>query len=476
MHKRLNTGKPVHLNHRTVAALTIFSIVGAGLLCSVTRADNGWGPYLHPISAAGYFVLGLGLLCDNRHTARTCLVAGLHAAIALISLQRLAEALVPGWFVLLKAPVFLNVQDQMGINGNFSVEAAISLILLNLAFLSRRMDHRVSLTLTVGAWGAATMFLLQAVFGLVLWHTEFSVFSLSCTVVATMAHTYTLRDMPLLRPIFSHSNHGAIIRGLLVGALVIPWLAGFIYFNLAEISRIDHHALQLVFGLIGWSMMGLVLFTGQLLETASEAMRFAADHDFLTGIMNRSGLTRAVAAGRSGVGIIMFDLDNFKRLNDRFGHEFGDRALRTVADTVKPQLQQGDLFARWGGEEYLIVADCDDETTLVAIAERLRSSIEEDVGQSLDQLRFPITASFGVSVLQPGEPGLEPAMERADQALYLAKRLGRNRVCASSALITLSAFPGHASGAGLPRPVAQDSCIATSIIETPTSPALAHSR
>jgi two-component system cell cycle response regulator len=162
-----------------------------------------------------------------------------------------------------------------------------------------------------------------------------------------------------------------------------------------------------------------------------------ATRDILTGLPNRRGLydraraelSRAEREKRS-IGVIMMDLDHFKDINDRFGHAAGDEALRKVAEVLQANRRDYDLAGRWGGEEFLVVVPGSTLTQTSVVAERIRSaiqSIELPLGGA-----GPVTlrASFGVAATEPAASrvGLDELLERADAAMYRAKREGRNRV------------------------------------------------
>jgi diguanylate cyclase (GGDEF)-like protein len=125
----------------------------------------------------------------------------------------------------------------------------------------------------------------------------------------------------------------------------------------------------------------------------------------------------------------MMDLDDFKHINDTFGHQEGDHVLITVSKLIREAVEELGLDAsggRWGGEEFMILLPGVELEEAAALAEKLRAGIEE--------LRFPNcsgeTASFGVAQARPNETA-DPLVFRADAALYEAKRSGKNRVCAS---------------------------------------------
>lgn len=152
-----------------------------------------------------------------------------------------------------------------------------------------------------------------------------------------------------------------------------------------------------------------------------------ANTDPLTGLANRTAFfsaaeTEVRRAHRHGrpLAVLMADLDHFKRLNDAHGHEAGDRALVAFAGLCRDLLRQLDVVARFGGEEFAIFLPETEPHQALAVAERLRRRVEV--------LPEPITVSIGVSQLRAGETTLDVALARADQALYAAKRAGRNRV------------------------------------------------
>jgi diguanylate cyclase (GGDEF)-like protein len=117
-------------------------------------------------------------------------------------------------------------------------------------------------------------------------------------------------------------------------------------------------------------------------------------------------------------------LDNFKKINDFYGHAVGDEVLKKVAEKVRKHLRKTDLFVRWGGEEFAVILPYTDLKGAAKVAEKLRKAIED---LKFDQPYLKVTASFGVTELKPGE-NLVEALGRADKALYAAKRKGKNRI------------------------------------------------
>jgi two-component system, cell cycle response regulator len=171
------------------------------------------------------------------------------------------------------------------------------------------------------------------------------------------------------------------------------------------------------------------------LLSAREALREQATKDSLTHLWNRSSifdiLCRELARGQrehTPVGVVMVDLDHFKSINDNYGHFAGDAVLCEAARRMQNAVRQYDSIGRYGGEEFLILlSGCDEEASL-SQAERLRKQLAQ-LQISLQDSTISISASFGVTTALPGQSWTpEELIHKADEALYLAKRRGRNRV------------------------------------------------
>ena len=171
-------------------------------------------------------------------------------------------------------------------------------------------------------------------------------------------------------------------------------------------------------------------------------LRRSAEVDALTGSFNRrtidQWLVRAFsesARDQQPVSALFLDLDHFKSINDRHGHACGDFCLRNVASALRGTLQDGDLFGRYGGEEFIVILPGRAGAAARTIAEQLRAAVEnlplEWNGQAL-----PLTVSVGVATRREHEESPAETLDRADKALYAAKRAGRNCVQVAPAVFT----------------------------------------
>jgi diguanylate cyclase (GGDEF)-like protein len=165
----------------------------------------------------------------------------------------------------------------------------------------------------------------------------------------------------------------------------------------------------------------------------TEALGWLASTDPLTELLNRRGMTERIEAEISRgmreqrhVGLLWLDIDQFKEINDRYGHAKGDEALKAVAKTLRALLRQYDCVGRWGGDEFLVLTQADAAADVDALGERIRAVVA-DTCRLKDAAGMPIrlTVSVGGCFADSGE-GVESILQRADKALYAAKDAGRN--------------------------------------------------
>lgn len=172
------------------------------------------------------------------------------------------------------------------------------------------------------------------------------------------------------------------------------------------------------------------------LELVQNKLQTLALIDSLTSVYNRYQIinqlkveTARVIRGEGEFSIILVDLDHFKKVNDKYGHPAGDDVLRKVAKTLQDNVREYDSVGRYGGEEFLIVLPRSNRNYAIDVAERIRHAVETLVIE-YDKQIVPVSISAGVSALSSSKTNIEQIIKRADDALYLAKKHGRNRVMA----------------------------------------------
>ena len=169
--------------------------------------------------------------------------------------------------------------------------------------------------------------------------------------------------------------------------------------------------------------------------TSHKLLEIQSRTDPLTGIANRLAIDEKIQSlweyfrrYGDGFSILLFDLDHFKRINDKYGHIEGDRVLNTICFVVTAELREVDMLGRWGGEEFMVICPNTDKTSALSVAEKLRQAIAE----ATILPEQPLTASFGVSCANEANNDPSQLLRLADEALYRAKSQGRNRVCSAA--------------------------------------------
>ncbi len=269
-----------------------------------------------------------------------------------------------------------------------------------------------------------------------------------------------LFDMPAL------AVSGAILFSILVTASILPlalvgWRSGMreaVYLIAATVATvigtvvsageainwfpygpISFHAVELGISidaiLLSFGLAQQYRRTQQRLLLAQQVARL----DPLTGLYNRRAFEEVIAPllaraerYRQPLSLMLIDLDNFKRINDRFGHHVGDAVLRAVADAMHGTVRRGDVISRWGGEEFIVLLPDTDRTQAMALAERLRQAIgsaRTDAAVAGGNAR--VTASIGLHTHAGPRQSLEELARQADADLYQAKRSRRNTVVAT---------------------------------------------
>lgn len=171
------------------------------------------------------------------------------------------------------------------------------------------------------------------------------------------------------------------------------------------------------------------------LKEKSNLLEYQATHDQLTGLFNRQKFNdvfaKEIKRGKrygNSLSLMIFDIDDFKKFNDDFGHAVGDEVLKAIAKIVSNSIREHDIAVRWGGEEFLILLPQTDVEGAMQVSEKIRTAIES---YESEQIPRQITASFGVTEIIE-EDDEDSLLNKADKALYEAKHQGKNRSIASS--------------------------------------------
>lgn len=218
-----------------------------------------------------------------------------------------------------------------------------------------------------------------------------------------------------------------LLESLLVGALVIAVQLYSFYIDATPATHLIQQ-LWLLCALLVMALTANHFHLNLLLRLYRQAT-----HDQLTGLLNRHSLLDLMESDESGeshwqpLGVMLLDLDHFKKINDQYGHAVGDIVLRRFADLLREHRQPTDRIARYGGEEFLLIRDELNLEQLHGQAEQIRLATAALQINDLEGNPIQCTVSIGIAVAHPDEP-LTHIIQRADEALYAAKRAGRNQV------------------------------------------------
>ncbi|GGE68766.1 GGDEF domain-containing protein [Streptosporangium jomthongense] len=233
--------------------------------------------------------------------------------------------------------------------------------------------------------------------------------------------------MPLRSAVFSLIG----LWGYYIGLDVLMWFMEPVQpISSGALLGVHLFNLSVVFGMFSY----LAYFYLGMVLSAQHKLRRLATVDSLTRLFNRrqgsflaeKEISRFRRSGQP-VAFMLLDVDHFKTINDRYGHEMGDRILAEIGKLIPAQLRTQDLVARWGGEEFLIILPGSDIDSAMVSAERVREALSSHDWKAATGITMTVTVSVGVSELCKSD-NMASVISRADQALYRGKAGGRNRV------------------------------------------------
>jgi diguanylate cyclase (GGDEF)-like protein len=228
-----------------------------------------------------------------------------------------------------------------------------------------------------------------------------------------------------------------LMQALVAGVRFLTVVLGMAGANLMEASWIQSVYITMYsFTVLLLSIAGVLMAT----DRVHTEFEYLATRDPLTGVLNRLALldaclaefTRARGANARPVALLMVDLDHFKRINDRFGHQMGDAVLREAVDRMQSALGAAGVLGRYGGEEFVVLLPGASKASAIEIALRLKRSIDEPLpADSPVAVVGSFAVSIGVAANDGVRSGMDDVLGQADAALYQAKALGRDQVIAA---------------------------------------------
>ncbi len=223
--------------------------------------------------------------------------------------------------------------------------------------------------------------------------------------------------------------------------LYITWFIGMemgLFFSVSSLLISDYFvrkqllttSIEIWHELMDLAFFVIITVLFSKLISVNKQLERQATRDTLTGIFNRNKFnealhleTRRALRYKTPLSLILFDVDNFKRINDHYGHAAGDHVLKDMCGVINKHVRATDYFARWGGEEFVLLVTNAGTYNALILAEKLRSAIQD--ARLLDA--ETITCSFGIAQFSEGDT-IDSFIKKADDGLYRAKSRGKNRI------------------------------------------------
>jgi len=415
------------------AALALV-FVNYGLLTNVL----GWTFYWQPAgdSAATTVVTALSISIG-------AIVFFLRQNSLQIQLGYILTFLALGLAISTRALELFPANVGWALEGEMGWNTLAVIVLLSLAGLLRRRAYNVATVSTL----VSMVFIFNAIigqsFGLRLLGGEMSFATTGALLFLTLATATLFTGFKPTRVFFLNSEIGQATRSLAFVSMVAPLACGLLLHQVL-LEKNDNLPIEAhLISIIIWAGLLNAMRAGNRLEKA-DALRRAAEerleriatHDPLTGCLNRAGLeqaqyrTPADTETDESWAIGVFDLDHFKRINDTYGHRIGDRVLQEVRPALSRVMRPDERITRWGGEEFVLCLRYSDLKVLEMRVEEMRlalASIPERLETAGKLTPRSVTASVGVCLYEASQ-GFAETLAKADDALFTAKKTGRDRV------------------------------------------------
>jgi diguanylate cyclase (GGDEF)-like protein len=432
-----------------IASLTVAMVCAAILLAGYSagyeRLYQPWadGPSTHPFTALALALLALGTLYRRPFQKSWLSTAAFLVALS-IGATRMAD-IMWGWHILDGIALFPDVLARHRLTGSpitFGGNTAIAIVAAGIAGLSQTIGRpMLSQFLALVALAPPLVSVVGHSYGLLAFYGEMSIYTTLILLVVCIDILLSTAHRAIVRMVLNNYTAGRMARHLLLVIMIIPFAGGMFVVRTSDLNDDVPVALLVVFVALGNAAVALrTLIEVEKLDRTRRQLersaRFEASHDQLTKLANRrffeSVATHEFARSQrcgSKLSILMFDIDHFKKVNDKFGHQFGDRVLAAVAHTLSRTCREMDLIGRYGGEEFVALLPGTNMDAALQCAERLRTAVNSESFQDEAGNFFSVTVSAGVAEKNSTDCKFEDVVNRADRAMYAAKAAGRNHTC-----------------------------------------------
>jgi diguanylate cyclase (GGDEF)-like protein len=327
---------------------------------------------------------------------------------------------------------------------------------LLLVTFNSRVAHRIAQCLLLVPMLISLFVVIGYFYGSTLVYLNFgqastTLYGAAAFVLCSFAVLFSRSDLELVAPFRTERMGGLLAKVSFPGLILIPILFGWLlvkgeelgYFGTSSGAAMYVVVIVALFARIEWYSSKLLNEVDRQRSEAKQReheFRLTSNLDPLTNVLNRRGLwdrieaewNRAMRCGEP-LAFMLLDVDYFKQINDSYGHKIGDSVIKSVADVLIKACRSFDIVARYGGDEFSIVAVNADEATAIKIAQRIRRSLADSAIQ-IGGKSIRVTTSVGISQCLGENDTVESLIDRADHALLAAKRSGRDRTLCHSKL------------------------------------------
>lgn len=436
---RLRLVNRLHLARPYLAILMLLTAL-SGFTFNIAMNSNYWTgetfrSFTHPATALCLSLLAIAVYLTPRIGEPDKIVP--------------AVRVCSGSLALIHFTVASSGVDPLGeflpIVGRMSLDTCVAIMLMSLAIRVRPRSPAPGLICLSAFLGIMMNCIIGLTFGVTYFGGQMAPLTLVSLCFGAVCALSLHADHGVVRVILLASEVGTRTRVMAAVGTLVPWAAGMFLYRYWGMPTDSFQIEAVMISIIIMTTVILAVMSGYQHQMADE-MRSRAERrlaeqavtDGLTGLANRAGLTQVMRRRMGELrrtnkpsGLVMFDLDHFKKINDTHGHDEGDRVLVSIGRALEPLLRKGDVLGRWGGEEFILVADIRHPDDLAKLVERLRvviHALSSQTGVHCKTGAYLISASFGVSYMLPDDESYNDAVKRADLALYDAKAKGRNRV------------------------------------------------
>ena len=416
-----------------------------GYAVGYERLYQPWpnGPSTHPFTALALFFLALGTLV-RRPFRESSLSTTAYAVALAIGVLRLIE-IQWGSDTLSVIGLFHDVLAQHRLSGfpiTFGWNTAVAVVAAGIAgLLQTGRRPALSQISALIALAPPMVSIVGFSYGLHAFYGAMSLYTTLILITICAAMLMSTANRAIVRMILSNFTAGKMARQILLAVLIVPFAGGMLVVKLSNADNDGPVAWLVVCVALG----NIAVAVRALMEVeALDKMRrkqerttqFEVGHDPLTKLANRklfdSAAMHEFARSRrfgATLSFVMFDVDRFKEINDKFGHQIGDQVLATVGRIFFNSRRESDVVGRYGGEEFVAFLPDTNLDGAVHWAEKLRTAIASAIFRDATDHPFSVTISAGVAVKSLIDNSFEVILNRADQAMYAAKAAGRNRTC-----------------------------------------------